>query len=83
MFQINEEIDSCLFNVDGNRYLMKPGKERSGIRYQGAGWEKGECGITIMNVGEKHNGNITCSLVPSSDTKELTGKIQIVVACKY
>lgn len=62
---------------------MKPGKDMDGIKYQGAGWKNGECGITIHNVDEKHNGNITCSLVPKSDTKELTGNIQIVVACKY
>lgn len=63
--------------------MQPPSDETSNIRYHGAGWEEGECGMTIRNVDEKHNGNITCALVPFSDSKEITGNIQIVVACKY
>lgn len=63
--------------------MQPPSDETSNIRYHGAGWEEGECGMSIRSVDEKHNGNITCALVPFSDSKEITGNIQIVVACKY
>lgn len=89
---VNESISSCGWDAierKKNQELKKGENLTKGIMYYGRGYEHGDCGITILNVTERHNRIFTCQLkvlkqtphdLLTETTSVLRGEINVVVA---
>ncbi|KAL3271904.1 hypothetical protein HHI36_022374, partial [Cryptolaemus montrouzieri] len=50
------------------------------VKYYGAGLNAGQCGFTIDNVDERHNGVVKCTLGMTTESQESVGKMHLIVA---
>lgn len=77
-------ISTCRFNIPGEPVEIKLNPSwpvrNDNFRYYGSGLDKGQCGVTIMNVREEHHGNATCVLDPNDGLADAVGTIEIVIA---
>ncbi|KAI4486288.1 hypothetical protein M0802_012393, partial [Mischocyttarus mexicanus] len=51
-----------------------------GIKYYGEGIDKGQCGVHISKVKEKHNGTFKCAVTSAYSRSEITATVDIVIA---
>ncbi|KAK9886346.1 hypothetical protein WA026_015863 [Henosepilachna vigintioctopunctata] len=65
---------------EGSKNLNQGIPSDGNVKYFGAGLSSGQCGVTIDNVDERHNGDIKCTLGMSTESQESVGKMKLVVA---
>lgn len=53
-----------------------------GMKYAGGGLDKGECGIEISVVSERHNGVLACTMGYKTGSVEGSGYMRLTVASK-
>lgn len=82
MCRVGIAIDYCRWTVPGYNGLNLSPRigPHEGIRYYGKSLENGECGITIQQVREKHNGILSCNLGYRTEPAESTGNMTLVIA---
>lgn len=79
---INKQILYCTWKkADINLFVYGVKILPEEIEYDGQRFEIGKCGITILHVTEKHNGNLTCCLFPKNiEYGKECGNLTLVVA---
>lgn len=60
--------------------LLHPDWEDPEYKYFGEGLDKGQCGIQVNRVRSNNHGKARCFL--GVERQELSGEIDLVVACK-
>ncbi|XP_011496129.1 PREDICTED: fasciclin-3 [Ceratosolen solmsi marchali] len=75
-------LQVCRFTIPGEDSLvLTPGQpSEDGIDYYGEGLDKGQCGVTISNIKERHDGNVTCYLTPGKGRSESYNSVRMIVA---
>jgi hypothetical protein len=78
-------LQVCRFTIPGEASLVLMPRQPSedGIDYYGEGLDKGQCGVTISNIKERHDGNITCHLTPGKGRSESYNSVRMIVASGY
>lgn len=67
-------------NANDNIVLLSDTEQSliPGYAYNGEGFAKGQCGVTIEKISARHNGNLTCNV--GSGLTEYVGRAEILVA---
>lgn len=76
-------INYCRIEIPGEQKVLNLSPSWSktpGFKYYGTGLNGGQCGVSIERVKASNNGQVKCSL--GVEGEELTGTIDLVVACK-
>ena len=71
-------------NSLGFRLWVREYQETFGFKYFGTSYKDGECGITIKNASQFHNGNYTCIVVFRTTLQfiHIHTKLQLIVKCE-
>jgi hypothetical protein len=63
---------------------LGPNKPQPAIgSYEGAGLDKGQCGIKINKVVEANNGLVNCSGGVTTSSEEVLASMRLIVAREY
>ncbi|KAG5676881.1 hypothetical protein PVAND_006685 [Polypedilum vanderplanki] len=75
-------ISRCDFDMPNNERLkLRPDWDRNdNYRYYGEGLDKGQCGLKILRLERKHEGNVTCRLDLNDGSDDIIGVIIIEIA---
>lgn len=77
-------LNYCRIEIPGEQKVLNLSPTWSktpGFKYYGTGLNGGQCGVSIERVKASNNGQVKCFL--GVEGEELTGTIDLVVACKY
>ncbi|XP_015173133.1 PREDICTED: fasciclin-3 isoform X3 [Polistes dominula] len=82
MCTMGSPLQICRVEIQGERStILSPNQApEDGIEYYGEGTQKGQCGVHIFKVKEKHNGIFRCALTPVDGRTESNASVYIVIA---
>lgn len=89
VYLTSSRLQYCRFSDPSNNdLLLLPNKEYQSFNgtlysYNGAGFAAGECGITVYNVTEQHNGNWTCIVGLPGEIGERRATFSVPIKGKY
>ncbi|XP_043499453.1 fasciclin-3 isoform X2 [Polistes fuscatus] len=82
MCTMGSPLQICRVEIQGesSTILSLNQTAEDGIKYYGEGTHKGQCGVHIFKVKEKHNGIFKCALTPVDGRTESYASVDIVIA---
>lgn len=89
VYLVSSRLQYCRFSDPSNNdLLLLPNREYQSFNgtlysYNGAGFAAGECGITVYNVTEQHNGNWTCIVGLPGEIGEQRATFSVPIKGKY
>jgi CD80-like C2-set immunoglobulin domain len=82
MCRFGKSIERCKF-IGPNSLVYKLSEkfpERDDFRYIGQGLESGQCGLRILSLDRKHEGNWTCELDLGDGSDDILGFAEVIIA---